>query len=53
MGAVKAVCGDISEYMLTLAQENSKVAGYDSTRIIFVSLMPNRYHLMIIVLIQY
>jgi len=35
MGAVKAVCGDISQYMLTLAEDNSKVAGYDSNRIHF------------------
>lgn len=33
MGAKKAVCGDISEYMLKLARENSTAAGYDSTRV--------------------
>ncbi|MDA3822182.1 MAG: methyltransferase domain-containing protein [Bacteroidales bacterium] len=35
MGAVNAVCGDISQYMLTLAEENSKAAGYDLNRIRF------------------
>lgn len=35
MGAVKAVCGDISQYMLTLAEENSKGAGFDLNRIRF------------------
>jgi len=38
MGAKKAVCGDISEYMLKLAQENSTAAGYDSTRVSFCQL---------------
>lgn len=37
-GAKKAVCGDISEYMLRLAEVNSKAAGYDSTRISFYQL---------------
>ncbi|MFO7670084.1 MAG: class I SAM-dependent methyltransferase [Bacteroidales bacterium] len=36
--AVKAVCGDISQYMLTLAEENSKVAGYNFNRIRFCKL---------------
>ncbi|MDF1561285.1 MAG: methyltransferase domain-containing protein [Bacteroidales bacterium] len=38
MGVRTAVCGDISEYMLKLAEENSRVAGYDSTRISFCQL---------------
>ncbi len=38
MGARRAVCGDISEYMLKLAEEHSKAAGYDSTRISFCQL---------------
>ncbi|HEM49550.1 MAG TPA: class I SAM-dependent methyltransferase, partial [Caldithrix sp.] len=38
MGARKAVCGDISLYMLKLAEENSRAAGYDSTRISFCQL---------------
>ncbi len=38
MGAKKAICGDISEYMLKLAEENSRAAGYDSNRISFCQL---------------
>lgn len=38
LGAKKAVCGDISKYMLKLAEENSKAAGYDSNRIRFCQL---------------
>jgi len=38
MGAKKVICGDISDYMLKLAQESSKAAGYDSTRISFCQL---------------
>ena len=38
MGAKKALCGDISGYMLKIAQEKSKSAGYDSTRISFCQL---------------
>ena len=38
MGAKKAVCGDISEYMLKLAEENFKVTGYDPSRIRFCQL---------------
>jgi ubiquinone/menaquinone biosynthesis C-methylase UbiE len=37
-GAVKAVCGDISEYMITLAKENARNAGYDADRIRFCQL---------------
>jgi len=37
-GAAKAVCGDISEYMINLAKENVKTAGYDSDRIHFCQL---------------
>jgi len=37
-GAAKAVCGDISEYMIRLAKENAKKAGYDSDRILFSQL---------------
>ncbi|MBW6481130.1 MAG: class I SAM-dependent methyltransferase, partial [Bacteroidales bacterium] len=38
LGAKKVTCGDISEYMLKLAEENSKTAGYDSARISFCKL---------------
>lgn len=38
MGAKKAICGDISNYMLKQAEENSKAAGYDSDRILFYQL---------------
>jgi len=38
MGARKAVCGDISELMLKLAEEKSKAAGYDSNSISFCQL---------------
>ena len=38
MGAKKALCGDISDYMLKLAQENFKVTGYDPGRIGFCQL---------------
>jgi ubiquinone/menaquinone biosynthesis C-methylase UbiE len=38
MGAKKAICGDISEYMLKMAKENSITAGYDSDRIHFCQL---------------
>jgi len=34
-GATKGVCGDISEYMIDLAKENARTAGYDSSRIHF------------------
>jgi ubiquinone/menaquinone biosynthesis C-methylase UbiE len=34
-GAAKAVCGDISEYMITMAKENARTAGYNSDRIHF------------------
>ncbi len=37
-GATKAVCGDISEYMITLAKENARNAGYDADRIRFCQL---------------
>jgi ubiquinone/menaquinone biosynthesis C-methylase UbiE len=35
MGAVKVVCGDISEYMLERGREKAKTLGYDSSRIEF------------------
>jgi len=38
LGAKNAVCGDISEYMLKLAEEKSKAAGYGSTSISFCQL---------------
>lgn len=38
MGAKKAICGDISDYMLKLAEENFKVSGYDPGRIGFCQL---------------
>jgi len=38
LGARKVVCGDISEYMLKLAEEKSRAAGFDSTRISFCQL---------------
>jgi ubiquinone/menaquinone biosynthesis C-methylase UbiE len=37
-GAAKAVCGDISENMISMAKENAKTAGYDSNRIHFCQL---------------
>ena len=37
-GAAKAVCGDISEYMITLARAKSKTLNYDSTRLLFSQL---------------
>ncbi len=38
MGAKKAVCGDISNYMLERGREKAKVLGYDSSRIQFYQL---------------
>jgi ubiquinone/menaquinone biosynthesis C-methylase UbiE len=38
MGAKKIICGDISEYMLKLAEENSRAADYDSACISFCQL---------------
>lgn len=37
-GAAKAVCGDISEYMITMAKENARTAGYNADRIHFCQL---------------
>lgn len=37
-GAKKAVCGDISQYMITLAKENAENAGYDLNRILYCQL---------------
>jgi ubiquinone/menaquinone biosynthesis C-methylase UbiE len=38
MGAAKAVCGDISEYMLECGREKAKVMGYDANQIQFCQL---------------
>jgi SAM-dependent methyltransferase len=38
MGAAKATCGDISEYMLKQARVNANTAGYDTNRIEFCQL---------------
>jgi ubiquinone/menaquinone biosynthesis C-methylase UbiE len=37
-GASKAICGDISEYMITQARENGRTAGYDAGKISFCQL---------------
>jgi len=37
-GAAKAICGDISEYMINLAKEKARTAEYDSHRIDFCQL---------------
>ncbi len=37
-GAAKAICGDISEYMLKEAEKNAANAGYDTNRIQFIQM---------------